>query len=117
MPAAGRVVTTPGSHSCPSPAAGQGTSLALVGAYMLAGALGTHDDHAAAFAAYERDTRPYVEANQNLVGEGDSILFPATEEALAKRNEMLRGLTEMPAEPGRPEHSALTLPDFMPAAR
>jgi 2-polyprenyl-6-methoxyphenol hydroxylase-like FAD-dependent oxidoreductase len=114
---AGRVALVGDAAYAPSFLTGQGSSLGLVGAYMLAGALGTHDDHGAAFAAYERDTRPYVEANQSLVGEGDSILFPATEEALEKRNEMLRGLTEMPAEPARPEHSALTLPDFMPAAR
>ncbi|WP_305789947.1 FAD-dependent monooxygenase [Symbioplanes lichenis] len=113
----GRVALVGDAAYAPSFLTGQGTSLGLVGAYMLAGALASHDDHEQAFAAYERDTRPYVQANQGLVGEGDSILFPATEEALAGRNRMLRGLTEMPAEPGRPEHSALTLPDFAPASR
>ncbi|MFD2420878.1 FAD-dependent monooxygenase [Amycolatopsis pigmentata] len=90
---------------------GQGTSLALVGAYMLAHALATHSDHTAAFAAYERDTRDFVTLNQGLVTEGKATMFPATPEALAERNAMLRRLDFLPTEMVRPEHSALTLPD------
>lgn len=63
----GRVVLLGDSAYCASPAAGQGTSLALVGAYVLAGELAAHaGDHAAAFASYERRMRPFVEANQAL---------------------------------------------------
>ncbi|GAA3378100.1 hypothetical protein GCM10020367_56310 [Streptomyces sannanensis] len=52
---------------CASPASGQGTSLALVGAYVLAGELAAAaGDHAAGFAAYEREMRPFVRANQDL---------------------------------------------------
>ncbi|MFD7630081.1 hypothetical protein ACFV7Q_29350 [Streptomyces sp. NPDC059851] len=50
-----------------SPASGQGTSLALVGAYVLAGELAAaRGDLAAGLAAYEREMRPYVERNQEL---------------------------------------------------
>ncbi|MFI5933771.1 FAD-dependent monooxygenase [Actinoplanes sp. NPDC051494] len=106
----GRTVLVGDAAYAPSFLTGQGTSLGLVGAYMLAGALATADDHTSAFAAYERETRPFVELNQDLVGEGDATLFPSTAQALAERNEMLRDLATMPAPAPRPEHSALTLP-------
>ncbi|MEV6886550.1 FAD-dependent monooxygenase [Streptomyces sp. NPDC051135] len=50
-----------------SPMSGQGTGLALVGAYVLAGELaaaGWHPD--AGFARYEARMRPFVEANQEI---------------------------------------------------
>ncbi|GGQ25642.1 2-polyprenyl-6-methoxyphenol hydroxylase-like FAD-dependent oxidoreductase [Actinomadura coerulea] len=97
----------------PSFLTGQGTSLALVGAYMLAGSLADRD-HAAGFAAYERDTRGFVTLNQGLVREGGAALFPTTVQALEQRNERLRGLSAMPAADGRPAPSALTLPEFTP---
>jgi 2-polyprenyl-6-methoxyphenol hydroxylase-like FAD-dependent oxidoreductase len=108
----GRVALVGDAAYAPSFLTGQGSSLALVGAYVLAGHLATAPDHTAAFEAYERETRPFVELNQNLVGEGDAELFPGTAEALAARNAALRDRTTMPAEIGRPEHSAMTLPDF-----
>lgn len=97
----------------PSFLTGQGTSLALVGAYMLAGSLADRD-HAAGFAAYERDTRGFVTLNQGLVREGGAALFPTTAQALEQRNHRLRELAAMPAADGRPAHSALTLPEFTP---
>jgi 2-polyprenyl-6-methoxyphenol hydroxylase-like FAD-dependent oxidoreductase len=52
---------------CPSPMSGQGTGLALVGAYVLAGELATTGwDPAVGFVGYERRMRPFVEANQKL---------------------------------------------------
>ncbi|MDC0679487.1 FAD-dependent monooxygenase [Sorangium atrum] len=51
---AGRVVLLGDAGYCPSPASGQGTSLALVGAYVLAGELAASGgDHGVAFARYE----------------------------------------------------------------
>ncbi len=108
----GRVAFVGDAAHAPSFLTGQGSSTALVGAYMLAGELATNPDHTKAFHAYERDTRPFVEMNQALVGEGDASMFPRTEEALAARNEFLRGLTALPGEDARPAHSALELPDF-----
>lgn len=66
----GRVVLLGDSAFCPSPTSGQGTSLALVGAYVLAGELAARADHRAAFAAYEEVLRDYVAANQRLGVEG-----------------------------------------------
>jgi 2-polyprenyl-6-methoxyphenol hydroxylase-like FAD-dependent oxidoreductase len=51
---------------CASVASGQGTSLALVGAYVLAGELAAARDHAEGFAAYEAEMREFVELNQKL---------------------------------------------------
>ncbi|GAA1936027.1 FAD-dependent monooxygenase [Streptomyces durmitorensis] len=96
----------------PSFLTGQGSSLALVGAYMLAASLADRD-HAAGFAAYEHTTREFVTVNQAKVGEGDATLFPTTARALEQRNDMLRGLSTMPPSPeGQPAHSALTLPEL-----
>ncbi|WP_371749647.1 FAD-dependent monooxygenase [Streptomyces sp. NBC_01283] len=109
----GRVALVGDAAYAPSFLTGQGSSLALVGAYMLAGSLADRD-HAAGFAAYEHDTRAFVTVNQDQVGEGDAALFPTTARALEQRNDMLRHLSAMPSSEGRPAHSALTLPAFIP---
>ncbi|HET6705386.1 FAD-dependent monooxygenase [Amycolatopsis sp.] len=108
----GRVALVGDAAHAPSFLTGQGTSLALAGAYVLGHALATIPDHTAAFAAYENRLRGFAEANQALVSEGQATLFPATAEALERRNTALRQLPTAPPSPPRPEHSALTLPDF-----
>ncbi|MFI0237631.1 FAD-dependent monooxygenase [Streptomyces sp. NPDC016845] len=108
----GRVALVGDAAYAPSFLTGQGSSLALVGAYMLAHALATNPDHTAAFAAYERDVREFVAMNQALVANGAATLFPTTMRALEQRNTILRGLTTMPSATARPAHSALTLPEF-----
>ncbi|MFD3733122.1 FAD-dependent monooxygenase [Streptomyces sp. NPDC058632] len=110
----GRVVLVGDAAYAPSFLTGQGSSLALVGAYMLAHALATNRDHTAAFAAYERDVREFVAMNQALVDNGAATLFPTTVRALEQRNTMLRDLATMPFATARPAHSALALPRFAP---
>ncbi|MFE7569751.1 FAD-dependent monooxygenase [Streptomyces sp. NPDC057539] len=110
----GRVALVGDAAYAPSFLTGQGTSLALVGAYMLANALATKRDHTAAFAVYERDVREFVAINQALVDNGAATLFPTTARALEQRDTMLRDLVTMPSAPARPAHSALTLPEFAP---
>lgn len=51
---------------CPTPLTGMGTTLAMVGAYLLAGELSRYDKHEDAFAAYEKRMRPFVEKVQKL---------------------------------------------------
>ena len=109
----GRIAFLGDAAYAPSFLTGQGSSLALVGAYMLARSLAAHRDHTEAFAAYERDIRGFVELNQAQVGKGDAALFPTTAEALEKRNKKLRGLTALPPKTGRPAHTALTLPEHI----
>lgn len=110
----GRVALVGDAAYAPSFLTGQGSSLALTGAYMLANSLATHRDHAAAFAAYERDFRGFVAMNQALVDNGAATLFPTTARALEQRNTMLRDLVTMPSATARPAYSALTLPAFNP---
>jgi 2-polyprenyl-6-methoxyphenol hydroxylase-like FAD-dependent oxidoreductase len=110
----GRATLVGDAAYAPSFLTGQGSSLALVGAYMLASALATNRDHTAAFAAYERDVRRFVAMNQALVDDGAATLFPTTAQALEQRNTMLRDLVTMPSATARPAHSALTLPEFAP---
>lgn len=63
----GRVVLAGDAGYCASPRSGQGTSLALVGAYVLVGELAkSHGDHRRAFARYEQVMRGYVRTNQRL---------------------------------------------------
>ncbi|MEU9043620.1 MULTISPECIES: FAD-dependent monooxygenase [unclassified Kitasatospora] len=53
---------------CCSPFTGQGTSVALTAAYVLAGELHTADgDHRTAYPAYERRLRDHVAANQAIL--------------------------------------------------
>jgi 2-polyprenyl-6-methoxyphenol hydroxylase-like FAD-dependent oxidoreductase len=64
----GRVVLAGDAAHCASPFSGQGTSLALVGAFVLVRELIRHwDNPTQAFAAYEHRMRPYVNLNQALV--------------------------------------------------
>ncbi|MFC8427376.1 FAD-dependent monooxygenase [Streptomyces sp. NPDC057253] len=110
----GRVALVGDAAYAPSFLTGQGTSLALAGAYMLADALARYRDHSLAFAAYERDLRAFVAMNQALVDNGGATLFPVTAGALEQRNARLRGLVTLPSATVRPEYSALRLPDFAP---
>jgi len=64
---AGRVALVGDAAYCASPASGQGTSLALVGGYILAGELAAAGgEHIAGFDAYEHEMRPFAERNQRL---------------------------------------------------
>jgi 2-polyprenyl-6-methoxyphenol hydroxylase-like FAD-dependent oxidoreductase len=115
---AGRVALVGDAAYAPSFLSGQGTSMALVGAYVLAGELASHDDPAAAFAAYERITRPFMEANQGLATrDTGSLLLPRTQAAIDARNELLAklaagGKVGERADTAREVHNALQLPAY-----
>ncbi|MGW4896073.1 FAD-dependent monooxygenase [Kitasatospora sp. NPDC004240] len=77
----GRAALVGDAGYCASPLSGQGTSLALVGAYVLADELArAAGDHATAFARYEERLRPFVAANQALATENPG--GPAAEESV-----------------------------------
>ncbi|MEU0272839.1 FAD-dependent monooxygenase [Streptomyces sp. NPDC006307] len=81
----GRTVLLGDAGYCASPFSGQGTSLALVGAYILADALAGQaagEDHRTAFARYESAMRPFVAANQALATENPG--GPASEESMTR---------------------------------
>jgi 2-polyprenyl-6-methoxyphenol hydroxylase-like FAD-dependent oxidoreductase len=62
----GRVALVGDAAYCPSPMTGQGTSLALVGAYVLATELARGKDPSSAFERYDAAMRDFVRRNQNL---------------------------------------------------
>lgn len=75
MPAwsSGRIALLGDAAFCPSPMSGQGTGLALVGAYVLAGELAAAGwDPTVGFAGYERLMRPFVETDPSIVGPGSA---------------------------------------------
>jgi len=117
----GRVALVGDAAHAPSFLSGQGSSLALVGAYVLAGELASHPDHADAFASYERITRPFMEANQALAKPGGSLLMPRTQAELDARNAALAAMQASGKAPPRAEqsrqvHNSLTLPDYTQGA-
>ncbi|WP_413755833.1 FAD-dependent monooxygenase [Streptomyces sp. MMBL 11-3] len=110
----GRVALAGDAAHAPSFLSGQGSSLALVGAYVLAGELAAHADHTAAFAAYEKTLREYVTLNQDLATQGGIVVTPRTQQELDIRNDALRGRTTLPAQEQRPlAYNALRLPDYV----
>ncbi|CAF4179442.1 unnamed protein product, partial [Adineta steineri] len=77
----GRVALVGDASYCPSPITGMGTTLARVGAYILAGELGRNQDHKEAFKKYETLMRPYVTKAQKI--------FPETHMGIRFRNAAL----------------------------
>ncbi len=75
---------------CASPISGMSTSLALVGAYVLAGELAKHAHHGDAFASYERIMRPYVDQAQKLPPGVPRLMYPKTELGILLFNTGLR---------------------------
>ncbi|ODP33049.1 FAD-dependent monooxygenase [Pandoraea sp. ISTKB] len=63
----GRVVLLGDAAYCPTAFTGEGTALALVGAYVLAGEIRKCATHTQAFQQYERLLRPYVERSQETL--------------------------------------------------
>lgn len=83
----GRVVLAGDAAHCPSPLTGKGTSLGLVGAYVLAGEISEHLGDGAdrghaideALLSYDRTLRPCVVEGQKLAWGVPEIVYPETE--------------------------------------
>lgn len=103
---------------------GTGTSLALVGAHVLAGELAGRDDHVTAFDRFEQVMRPFVDRAQS-VGMGTmKAMNPSGSAGLAVQRVVLRAAARLAATPlrglveaiSRPPSDAVDLPDY-PSAR
>lgn len=93
----GRVALLGDAAYCGSPMAGNGSSMALVGAYVLAGELAASpDDHAAAFDSYERQIRDYVSRCQAFANQAAGALLPKTKAQIWIRNLMVKALPHLP---------------------
>ncbi|MFI6180994.1 FAD-dependent monooxygenase [Nonomuraea sp. NPDC051191] len=112
----GRVALVGDAGYAPGPG-GMGTGLGVVGAYVLAAELAAApDDHAAAFDAYERRMRPYVQVCQKQAEGADKYLVPGTRSRIWRRNQLMRMLPYLPGK-GMVKRmtekaaSAITLPE------
>lgn len=74
----GRVALLGDAAFCNATFGGAGTSLALIGAYILAGELGTADDTAAALQNYQHLMRPFVAAAPRVRAEVLRLANPRT---------------------------------------
>lgn len=118
----GRVALIGDAASCPTPLTGLGTSLALVGAYVLAGELcGSDDDHQSAFARMEEIVRPYVTQGQELPPTGVAGFAPRSRAAIAFRDASMRWMRRWPVRPFLEKQfskaGAITLPVYDVLAR
>lgn len=73
-----RVVLVGDAGYCPTPLTGLGTTLALVGAYVLAGEISRSDDVDAALDAYQQVMRPFIARAQQLPPGGASGYAPSS---------------------------------------
>ena len=75
-----RVCLLGDSAFCPSPISGMGTTVAIIGAYVLAGEIAQHwPDYAAGFEAYDRKMRPFVDKAQKLAPGAPAMANPQTQ--------------------------------------
>lgn len=96
--ASGRVALLGDAAWCASPVSGMGTSLSIVGAYVLAGELASHVHHRDAFRGYERIMRPYVEQAQSLPPGTPQLANPTSRAGVAAFRTVLRVAASKPAK-------------------
>jgi 2-polyprenyl-6-methoxyphenol hydroxylase-like FAD-dependent oxidoreductase len=91
----GRIALLGDAAFGPSPMSGQGTSLALIGGYLLAHQLDSASNASTAFDRWENAFRATVEENQRLAGDGLGVLLPGSRLGIAVRNQTMRALPAM----------------------
>ena len=119
----GRVAMIGDAAYCPTPLTGKGTTLAIVGAYLLAGELSRHKRHQDAFVAYEERMRPYVETVQKLPPGVPWLVYPRTQWGVSMLNNLAGIVASRPVQKlfslftsTKPENQGkedgLVLPDY-----
>jgi 2-polyprenyl-6-methoxyphenol hydroxylase-like FAD-dependent oxidoreductase len=111
-----RVALLGDAGCCASPLSGHGTTLAVVGAYVLAG------DYAVAFARYEHQLRPWVEEIHGSAKRWGGLMIPETMLGVRLRNDLARLLTclhgkSLPAHSMTKMSNAFALQDYSTPAR
>jgi 2-polyprenyl-6-methoxyphenol hydroxylase-like FAD-dependent oxidoreductase len=82
----------------PGPAVGGGTTVAIVGAYVLAGELSAADgDHVPGFRAYEDQMRAFVERSRTIGPSSMRMLIPSTPSQVWLAAQLMRVLPRLPA--------------------
>ena len=98
----GRVALVGDAGYCPGPAIGGSTSLAVLGAYVLAGELAHTDDYDAAFARYENEMRDIVHASRKFALGVARTLIPTTRTGVTTLTRGAQLVTSLPAWVVRP---------------
>lgn len=98
----GRVSLVGDAGYCPGPAVGGSTSLAVVGAYVLAGELArAGGDHVRGFGAYERALTEYVQRSRVFALRAAEQLIPNSRLALWAQAQVMSLLSRMPTRLAR----------------
>ena len=98
----GRISLVGDAGYSPGPAVGGSTSLAVVGAHVLAGELAAADgDHVRGFAAYERTMADYVRRSRKFALQAARHLVPNSRFGLWMQTAVLRLLTRLPTPAAR----------------
>jgi 2-polyprenyl-6-methoxyphenol hydroxylase-like FAD-dependent oxidoreductase len=123
----GRVTLVGDAGFCPGPAVGGSTSLAVVGAYVLAGELAAAGgDPAVAFPAYEAEIGDYVRRSRAFAVGTARRLIPASTRELWVLRQAMRLFARLPRPLGRALarmngngvrlHDSVVLKDYAPVA-
>ncbi|MER5207799.1 FAD-dependent monooxygenase [Streptomyces sp. NPDC002825] len=121
----GRVTLVGDAGYCPGPAVGGSTTLAVVGAYVLAGELArAGGDHERAFPAYERAMREYADGSRAAALSAAKTLVPTTRLGVWGLTQGARLISALPPGPGRALirlttrsarlHDSVTVDDYPP---
>ena len=113
----GRTALVGDAAACVSLMAGEGSSLAMAEAYMLAGELrNCGGDYGAAFARYEQRLMPFLKRKQQSVAKSASSLAPKTAFGIRFRNLVVRLMRRLPFVVdffiGRQLRDQVQLPDY-----
>jgi 2-polyprenyl-6-methoxyphenol hydroxylase-like FAD-dependent oxidoreductase len=93
----GRVGLVGDAAYCASPLAGQGTPMAFVGAYILAGELKAADgDYEQAFTRYQEAMKEYVKQSQGSVDQAAMFFIPKSKFMIRMRNFNFRIMPYLP---------------------
>lgn len=111
----GRIALVGDAAFCVSLLAGQGTALAMSGAYVLAGELARAGSHEEAFRRYETLLRPYIAIKQDGAERFARAFAPATQWGLWFRNQVIHafaipGLAKLAV--GKEITDTLDLPNY-----
>ncbi|MFI1916765.1 FAD-dependent monooxygenase [Nocardia sp. NPDC020380] len=98
----GRVTLVGDAGYCPGPAVGGSTTLAILGAYILAGELArANGDHTQAFPAYERAMAPHIQGSREVALSAANTLVPTSRLGLSALTQATRLISALPAAPSR----------------
>ncbi|WP_063002188.1 FAD-dependent monooxygenase [Nocardia mikamii] len=121
----GRVTLVGDAGYCPGPAVGGSTTLAVIGAYALAGELArAGGDHERAFPAYERAMAAHVRGSHAVAASAAKTLIPTSRLGVTGLAQATRLLSVLPASASRAflrlttrsarVYNSMTVDDYVP---